>query len=282
MSKKIKIESLNNVILFEFEKENNSIKDTVEEAVKNGTNLRDANLYGADLRGANLRGANLYGADLRDAILCEANMRGADLCDANLRKTNLYCVDLRGAILSETDLCGAFLCGAYLRGANLCGTNLCGTDLRGADLRDVNLYEANLCEANIRGAILCGANLRKTNNIPYIPYSCPSDGSFIGWKKVSTYMENYKGKFLIKLEIPEDARRCSATSIKCRCDKAKVLSITNIESGETVDVITNINEKECVYKVGEMVYPDYFDDNRWIECSHGIHFFINKQSAIDY
>ena len=36
------------------------------------------------------------------------------------------------------------------------------------------------------------------------------------------------------------------------------------------------------YVVGEMVYPDSFDENRWNECSHGIHFFINKQNAIDY
>lgn len=27
---------------------------------------------------------------------------------------------------------------------------------------------------------------------------------------------------------------------------------------------------------------DSFDEDRWNECSHGIHFFINKQEAIDY
>ncbi|EMG9447761.1 pentapeptide repeat-containing protein [Salmonella enterica] len=83
---------------------------------------------------ANLRDADLYGADLRDANLRDANLRGADLCGANLRDANL-----RGA-----DLCGANLRGADLRGANLYGADLCGANLRGADLRGANLYGADL------------------------------------------------------------------------------------------------------------------------------------------
>ena len=213
MKIKIEIKSyLTGSVLFEYEKEDNTLKDTLIEAVKCG-----ANLYGA-----NLRSANLYGANLRSA-----NLRSANLYGANLRSANLY-----------------------------------GADLRSADLRSADLYGAN--------------------NIPFIPFACPSDGSFIGWKKISIYSENYSGKYLVKLRIPDDARRCSANTTKCRCDKAEVLEITNIETNEKVDVITNTNEVRCVYKVGEMVYPDSFDKDRWNECSHGIHFFINKQEAINY
>ena len=108
-----------------------------------------------------------------------------------------------------------------------------------------------------------------------MPFACPSDGAFIGWKKVSGN--------LIKLEIPEDARRCSATSRKCRCDKAKVLSVWNMILEEEVSSVVNrAYGHDTLYKVGEMVYPDGFDDNRWNECSNGIHFFINKQDAINY
>ena len=49
MKTKIEIKSVWGSILFEYEKENNSVKDTLIEAVK-----RDANLRGANLRGANL------------------------------------------------------------------------------------------------------------------------------------------------------------------------------------------------------------------------------------
>ena len=144
------------------------------------------------------------------------------------------------------------------------------------------LIEGVKCGANLRDADLGGADLRGAKNVPFIPFSCPSDGDFIGWKKIDCYKESYKGSFFVKLEIPEDARRCSATTNKCRCDKARVLEITRIEDGKNVDIITNTNYGECVYKVGEMVIPDIFDEDRWNECSNGIHFFINKQQAIDY
>ena len=186
---RIKIEikkRLTGSVLFEYEKEDNTVKDTVVEAVKNGAVLRDAVLSGADLSGAFLRYADLSGASLS-------------------------------------------------------------------------------------GAVLSGAK-----EIPYIPLACPSDGAFIGWKKV--------GRYLVKLEIPEDAKRSSAATNKCRCDKAKVLDIICISDEHPLNLreITNFNYAETTYKVGEMVFPDSFDENRWNECSHGIHFFINKDEAINY
>ena len=54
MKTKIEIKSVWGSILFEYEKENNSVKDTLIEAVKRDANLRGADLYGADLRGADL------------------------------------------------------------------------------------------------------------------------------------------------------------------------------------------------------------------------------------
>ena len=191
---KVKIEIKNRwtgSILFEYEKEENTIKDTVVEAVNNGADLRDANLVGAYLRGANLVGANLVGADLR---------------------------------------------GAYLGDAKY---------------------------------------------IPFIPMACPTDGDFIGWKKVN-YGEKY---YLVKLMVPADAKRCSSTGRKCRCSKALVLDISLLvdgkEAGKEKNVINN-NYVPTLYEVGKVVEPDSFDENRFRECSHGIHFFIDRQEAINY
>ena len=136
--------------------------------------------------------------------------------------------------------------------------------------RENNTIKDTLIEAVKSGAYLGGAK-----DIPYIPLACPSDGAFIGWKKV-------EGK-LVKLEIPEDARRCSATTQKCRCDKAKVLAITDLDGSNPINEILNTSQVvDLLYRVGEMVCPDSFDEDRWNECSHGIHFFINKQDAINY
>ena len=73
---KIQIKSVFGRVLFEYEKVDNTIKDTLVEAIKN-----KAYLGCADLRGAYLRGAYLGDADLGDADLDGADLRGADLGD---------------------------------------------------------------------------------------------------------------------------------------------------------------------------------------------------------
>ena len=195
-----------------------------------------------------------------------------------------------GVSLSKANLAGACLAVADLEGADLEGADLEDADLSWADLADANLKDANLKDANLKGAILKGAILEGANlervildmaslvgaqNIPYIPLACPSEGAFVAWKKV-------EWKYLVKLQIPEDARRLSATTRKCRCDKAMVLDITSLDGNEHYDEVLNYNYTTTVYKVGEKVYPDSFDENRWNECSNGIHFFINKEDAIKY
>ena len=96
MEVKIEIKSIFGYVLFEYSKENNTIKDTLIKAIKRGANLRGADLGGADLRDAYLGGANLGGAYLR-----YADLRGANLRDANLGGANLRDADLRGANLRD-------------------------------------------------------------------------------------------------------------------------------------------------------------------------------------
>ena len=142
MDKKTKIEIKNRWtgdVLFEYTTENNTIKDTLLEAVKNKANLSGANLRGANLRGAYLSGAYLSGANLRGANLSEANLRGAYLSGANLSEANLSGAYLSEANLSGAYLSGAYLSGAYLRGANLRGAYLSGAYLSGADLSGADL-----------------------------------------------------------------------------------------------------------------------------------------------
>ena len=147
------------------------------------------------------------------------------------------------------------------------------TDLRRVDLNGANLRVADLREADLRGANLIGADLRGTYGIPAI--CCPEEGSFIGFKKA--------GDYIVKLLILDNAKRLSATSRKCRCSKAKVLSITELDGSETD--ITEINsnyDSSFVYRIGETVEVPNFDDDRWNECAPGIHFFITRQEAVDY
>ena len=85
MKIKIEIKSVFGKVLFALEKENNTIKDTLEEAVRNNANLRNANLENANLENANLENANLENANLENANLENANLENANLRNANLR-----------------------------------------------------------------------------------------------------------------------------------------------------------------------------------------------------
>ena len=284
-TKQIKIEIRNRwtgSVVFEYTKEGNTITETVLDAIRRGADLRDAdlcgaNLCGANLRSANLSGANLRGANLRGANLCGADLRGANLCGANLRDANLRSANLYGADLRDANLRNANLCDANLCDANLCGANLCGADLRCADLCGANLYGADLRGADLRGANLYGADLRGANlrDAKGCYLSCPTEGSFIGWKKASGH--------IVKLRIPEDARRSSATGHKCRCDKAYVMEIQNMDGTKaTEDTVRSDHDKNFVYTVGATVEVPDFDDNMWSECAPGIHFFIDRRAAVEY
>ena len=198
-------------------------------------------------------------ANLCDADLYDANLRGVDLHGANLRG-----VDLRNADLRDADLRGANLYGANLRGANLYGANL-----RGADLCGANLCDADLCGAKNVDSVqwsICSA---------FYPLQCPESGLFVGYKKASGH--------IVKLEICEDALRSSATSRKCRCSKARVLAIQNIDGSLSDHTkVASDYDPNFVYELGKIVSVDNFDTDRWNECAAGIHFFITRDEAVKY
>lgn len=199
----------------------------------------------ANLAGANLTDANLKGANLEAANLANVRLFGANLANTNLKGVNLVDANLKGA---------------FLMSANLVGANIAGADLTDANLTYANLAYTKLCEAK---------------NTPFIPFACPDSGSFIAYKKASGH--------IVKLQIPKDAKRLSATGRKCRCDKAKVLEIQNLDG--TKANITRIRSNfdgSFIYEVGKIVSVDNFDEDRWNECSTGIHFFVNRQEAVNW
>lgn len=212
----------------------------------------------------------------------KADLRYTDLTSADLRYADLSHADLRNSNLTEADLSYADLRGADLRGADLNYTNLRCADLRYANLSDTGLNYADLRYADLRGADLTDAYLRDSNldniktNMYTIGYhlACPEEGSFIGYKKA--------GNCIVKLLILEDSKRSSATSLKCRCSKAKVLDIEDMKTGFKVVEVRSKYDSSFIYKVGEIVSVDDFDEDRWNECSTGIHFFMNKENAINY
>ena len=219
-----------------------------------GANLYATDLHDTDLSGADLCGANLYGADLRSTDLSIACLR-----DANLYGANLYCADLHDA-----NLHGARLYNANLRSVDLHDANLRGADLSGADLRGANLYGANLYGTNLYGANLYGAN---GNLIQYRKGKILTE-SIIGYKKC-------KNNIIITLEIPRGAVVFSINGDKCRTNKARVIAIDGADRAYSFFNNTS-------YYIGDEFIIYNFDCEYNNECASGIHFFVNKERAIEY
>ncbi len=176
--------------------------------------------------------------------------------------------------------CRADLSGANLSRANLSGSNLSRADLSGADLIGANLFEANLFEANLSGANLSGADLSwanlswanlsgaKLDEISSARLSiCPQEGPFVAYKKVR--------EGIVKLHIPETAKRSNATGRKCRASEAIVLELPpGIECGHS------LYDEDFTYTRGCTVKPkEDFCEDRWQECASGIHFYLTREEA---
>ncbi|MBB3411262.1 hypothetical protein FHT87_005215 [Rhizobium sp. BK316] len=185
-------------------------------------------------------------ADLRSANLSSANLRYADLRYADLRSA-----DLRYANLSSADLRYANLSSADLRYANLSYADLRYADLRSADLSSANLSSAKNAELAIA----------MTRILP--------EGSLIGWKKCMDGV-------IVKLRIPEEAKRSHAFGRKCRAEYADVIEVIGGEFG------ISLHDRKTKYVAGQRITPDKFDEDWAEECSNGIHFFVTRLEAENY
>src|SRR5208282_2511037 len=179
--------------------------------------------------------------------------------------------------LSRVNLYGANLYGANPSRANLSGANLSRANLSGANLSRANLYEANLYGANLYGANLYGADLSGADlsgvedaELVFARTSIvPDHGPLFVWKKC-------QNNVLVRLFIPSKARRSNASGRKCRAERAKVLEVIGSEIG------VSKHNASFIYKTGQWVRADKWNENRWEECSGGIHFFLTRIEAENY
>ena len=187
-------------------------------------------------------------------------------CSANELPSIKLGLAVKAAVKARAYLADANLAGANLADANLAGANLAGANLAGANLADANLARAYLAEANLAGANLADAKnadfaIAQTRILP--------DGDLIGWKKC---MQDV----IVKLRIPEAAKRSHAFGRKCRAEYADVVEVIG------ADVGISKHDSSTEYRVGQRVIPDRFDENWAEECSSGIHFFITRLEAEVY
>ncbi len=211
-------------------------------------------------------GTAIWGLSSGDFLECMEYVLTADLSSANLRSANLRSADLSSADLRYADLRYANLRSANLRSANLSSANLRYANLRSADLRSANLRSANLSSAKNLELVLYNGSTA------FFALQCPEEWEFIWWKKC-------KNNTIVKLLIPKNAKRSSATTRKCRASEAKVLAIYDSEWKEIKETFSSYSYN-FLYKKWKVVKPkEEFCEDRWNECASGIHFFITRKEA---
>ena len=270
-------------------------KEKLEEILaKHQEWLRKGYGMRADFSGMDLSGISFAGMDLTEAFFTDANLTNTDFSGCRLRST-----DFGKAIMVNAKFVGASMRWTFLKEADLRGADFTGADLFFSTMRETDARGAIFVDASLRGASLNkiiidedAAVVRKLwsgtqlNNAvieeetlsKIVQDNCPP-GSFVGFKKVKG-VGAASGALIAEIEIPADAKRVNSTSRQCRCDKAKVLSLTHLngapfEGEEAVGWIY----QGITYRVGEMVSEKEFSDDRRTSQGKGIHFFLTREEA---
>ncbi len=154
------------------------------------------------------------------------------------------------------------------RHANLECAALRYADMTGCNIEGANLYGAVLEHAKLEGII-------SDENTKWFRLHCPEKGAFLGYKKCFNDL-------LVQLLIPADAKRSSATLPSCRCNRAKVLTIKSFDYEESYKEAWSLVDENFVYRVGEWVEVENFNEDRWMDSTTGIHFWMTREEAKKY
>ena len=195
-----------------------------------------------------LSGCNIKRSRIYNSIFDYSVIKGIDF-----RNTFFFSCSFKSSCIIDTDFSHCVFKNCYFENAIFRKVNFFGSKIENVKFTGVMSDEGTL----------------------FYRLQCPEIGSFIGYKRC--------GDYIIELDIPSEALRSSATTRVCRTNKAKVISITNLNGGESglTSVPSNIS-KNFIYTVGETVRVDCFDEDRWKESSNGIHFFLRRDEAVNY
>ncbi len=161
----------------------------------------------------------------------------------------------------------------FFNDSSLVGASFFAADLRSASFSNVDVDRVDFTNSILIGTVL--EEVRYTNRTVNYNNVCPVGVYFYGYKKCFNNR-------LVKLLIPKDAKCSSATSRACRCDRAKVIAITNLDGSGAYRDASSYVDDGFIYKLGEMIYVEDYDDDVWRESTTGIHFWVTETEALSY
>lgn len=266
----------------------------------NDCNFIRCNFHNANFMNARFSGCRFTGSKLNYCVFNDCSITTSKaMSDNDLKELGLgecffsessHCINIIGSVFKQCTFTYAFAEHVYFILNSVTGCAFYGCDFSLLDIYGDNTYKD--CRTVFNN---CDFHDDDNKNVPDLPMACPRAGSFIAYKKVNvgySYFDRLIGSTIgstaiAVLQVPASAKRLSANSKKCRCDKAKVLRIETI-GGEKIKDPENyhfrsMHDASFEYVVGETVTPILtFNTDRWTECASGIHFFMNREDAVFY
>ena len=297
--------NLNRAIFSNTELKNMNFKySTLKYVDFSGAIINDCDFSNTDLTHTNFDGAKITSCNFSNAILEESQffnsyIRCSNFADSNLHDTSFKNTVSYQSVFSKADFTTSHFrhtrfYSSIMKEAKFDNTHIDFTEFdfsclncssfNKADIKFVTFDLAELYDVDFKDIEIKNVSFSKSyglefiKNFPNVPMICPEVGSFVGYKFALS------GNFIkiIKLSIPSSAKRLSVVSSReCRCDKAKVLAIEDIDGTEAKE--TNVHSwynPGFIYELGKTVKADSFSDNRFNDYTNGIHFYMSKQEAI--
>ena len=211
--------------------------------------------------------------ELKDCEFQNMDLCGWNLSDIDFSLSSFFDVRLDGCNFQRCKFENALLDGNSLAGADFRNASLKGCCMRSCDMTDCDLRGADLFSSVLEKAKKDG--WKTDDETKWYKLHCPEEGAFVGYKKCI-------GDRIVQLLIPADAKRTSATLPTCRCSKAKVLCIKNFEETKEFEEAWSMVDENFVYRKGQWVEVLDFNEDRWMDSTTGIHFWMSRREAMGY
>lgn len=250
---------------------------SMQKSVVENVKITDAYIVSMCMEGSNINNLDIHVGSIMKVDISEGTIKDSNFNDCSIRASSM-----RYTHIEESSFKHMKMSSILMSGCEISKTKFNAGYWADVDATVASFKSCEMTDLSIERCTFTGSNFHKIKkeNVAFdsitIGYynACPTHGSFIGWKVARGH--------LIKLLIPKDALRSSATTNKCRASKAKVLEVTRLKDGEKVKGVPSSRDIQFIYKVGKTMEVPDFDKNRWEECSTGIHFFIDKEAAINH
>lgn len=250
----------------------------------------------AHMKGINIsgRGRHFFDSDfsianIEDSFFIGANFRNCDLNGARFRNVSFKKSYFHRMITECTRFVDCDFTEASMNNFTFVNCAFEKCNFTRCDIERITFKDCVFIGCDFKDAYLPPFfnphRMSNCKNIPYMPMACPEEGEIIGYKialNVRLVGGNHFANVLVTLKIPADAKRSSAGGRKCRCDKAKVIGLENVFTHERLSIAYSKYDAWFEYHIGEEISEPNFNENRWDECSKGIHFFINRKEALQY